>query len=106
MLGRKSLMGGTRIRPGCLGAALVGGVLASFATMAVAQSFPPFPEPAEGPFPNTKNMRLLSQLLPEEIGAVTPRGSRHALDCASPWASSATSARPWMRPAAFHSVRA
>jgi choice-of-anchor B domain-containing protein len=38
-----------------------------------SQSFPPFPEPAVGPFPDTENMRLLDQLLPAEIGAVTPR---------------------------------
>ena len=48
---------------------------ASFALTAPAQSqdFPPFPEPAVGPFPDTTNMKLLSQLLPEEINAVTPR---------------------------------
>ena len=40
---------------------------------ALSQSFPPFPEPAVGPFPDTENMRLLDQLLPDEIGAVTPR---------------------------------
>ena len=42
-------------------------------TPAQSQEFPPFPEPAEGPFPDTQNMKLLSQLLPAEIGAVTPR---------------------------------
>lgn len=41
--------------------------------VALAQDFPPFPEPAVGPFPDTQNMRLLSQLIPEQIGAVTPR---------------------------------
>ncbi len=56
--------------------ALAGGLIfASFALTGPAQSqeFPPFPEPAVGPFPDTENMRLPSQLLPGEIGAVTPR---------------------------------
>ena len=50
-------------------------IAASFALTAPAQSqsFPPFPQPAVGPFPDTTNMKLLSQLLPEEINAVTPR---------------------------------
>ncbi len=50
-------------------------VIASLAVSGAVQSqdFPPFPEPAVGPFPDTENMRLLSQLLPAEIGAVTPR---------------------------------
>ena len=38
-----------------------------------SQSFPPFPEPAVGPFPDTENIRLLDQLLPAEIGAINPR---------------------------------
>jgi len=38
-----------------------------------SQDFPPFPEPAVGPFPDTQNMKLLRQLLPAEIGAVKPR---------------------------------
>lgn len=47
---------------------------ASLGALAVhAQTFPPFPEPAVGPFPDTQNMKLLSQLLPAEINAVTPR---------------------------------
>jgi choice-of-anchor B domain-containing protein len=56
-----------------LRAALSAAVLVSFAATASAQDFPPFPEPAIGPFPNTEKMTLLSQLLPEDIGAVTPR---------------------------------
>ena len=47
--------------------------LVLIAPAAQSQDFPPFPEPAVGPFPNTENMKLLSQLLPAEIGAVTPR---------------------------------
>ncbi len=54
--------------------ALAGAVLASVAAAAAAQDFPPFPEPAVGPFPDTEKMTLLAQLLPAEIGAVTPRG--------------------------------
>ncbi len=79
MLASKSIIGGgassalSRIGSGCFRAALSGAVLASFAAAAAAQDFPPFPEPAEGPFPDTVKMTLLSQLLPEEIGAVTPR---------------------------------
>ncbi len=38
------------------------------------EHFPPFPEPAVGPFPDTVDMELLGQLLPAEINAVTPRG--------------------------------
>ena len=59
----------------CIRALLASAVLALFAviTAAQAEDFPPFPEPAIGPFPDTKNMTLLSQLIPEEIGAVTPR---------------------------------
>ncbi len=52
---------------------LAGAVLASVAATAAAQDFPPFPEPAVGPFPDTEKMTLLAQLLPAEIGAVTPR---------------------------------
>ena len=40
---------------------------------ALAQDFPPFPEPAVGPFPDTENMTLLSQLVPDEVNAFTPR---------------------------------
>ena len=58
-----------------LGTLLGGAVLATFAATAAAQStdFPPFPEPAIGPFPDTRNMEFLGQLTPDEIGAVTPR---------------------------------
>ena len=57
-----------------VGTMLAGAMLASAAAMMPAQAqFPPFPEPALGPFPDTENMKLLSQLLPAEIGAVTPR---------------------------------
>lgn len=55
---------------------IVAGCLLALAAAAVptqAQDFPPFPEPVVGPFPDTENMKLLSQLLPAEIGAVTPR---------------------------------
>lgn len=50
-------------------------VLAALAVTAAvyAQLFPPFPEPAIGPFPDTENMTLLSQLTPGEMGAVNPR---------------------------------
>lgn len=53
-----------------VGAALA---LALAAPAAVGQPFPPFPEPAVGPFPDTENMALLSQLLPADVNAVTPR---------------------------------
>ena len=46
------------------------------ATGALAQPFPPFPEPAVGPFPDTENMTLLSQLVPDEVNAFTPWGGR------------------------------
>ena len=36
--------------------------------------FPDFPEPAIGPFPDTRNMTFRGQLIPEEINAVNPRG--------------------------------
>ncbi|MDB3935320.1 hypothetical protein N9383_01195 [Granulosicoccus sp.] len=48
-------------------------VLCSAALSVQAQEFAPFPEPAVGPFPGTENIRLLSQVLPEEMGAFTPR---------------------------------
>jgi choice-of-anchor B domain-containing protein len=66
-----------RAKSGALRAALLSAVLASFAATAAAQAqeFPPFPEPAVGPFPDTRNMEFLAQLTPDEIGAVTPRGS-------------------------------
>ena len=68
MFGTKSLRGG---RSPIAASVLLA---ASFAvtTAAQARDFPPFPEPAVGPFPDTENMKLLDQLLPEEIGAVTP----------------------------------
>ncbi len=53
--------------------ALVSALVLMGSTAAIAQTFPPFPEPAVGPFPDTVNMTLESQLLPAEIGAVTPR---------------------------------
>ena len=52
---------------------LAGALLCAIALPAQAQEFPPFPEPAVGPFPGTENMVLLSQVLPEEMGAFTPR---------------------------------
>ncbi len=55
------------------GMAAICGTLLAVAVGSQAQEFPPFPEPAVGPFPDTQNMVLLSQLLPAEIGAVTPR---------------------------------
>ena len=65
----------TSFKSVCLRTALSGAVLALSAATAAAQSddFPPFPEPAIGPFPDTRNMKLLGQLTPSEIGAVTPR---------------------------------
>lgn len=52
----------------------IAGVLISVATLAVnAQEFPPFPEPAVGPFPDTENIALLSQVLPNDMGAFNPR---------------------------------
>ncbi len=63
----------SRFRSASLRSALSAAVLASFAGIANAQDFPPFPEPAVGPFPDTQKMTLLAQLLPADIGAVTPR---------------------------------
>ncbi|MGI9301582.1 MAG: choice-of-anchor B family protein [Gammaproteobacteria bacterium] len=59
----------------CTRTILAGALLASstLTIPAQAQDFPPFPEPVVGPFPDTRNMRLLRQLLPAEIGAVTRR---------------------------------
>ncbi len=37
-------------------------------------SFPDFPEPAIGPFPDTRNMTFRSQLVPAEINAINSRG--------------------------------
>lgn len=52
---------------------LVCAALCAIALPLQAQEFPPFPEPAVGPFPGTENMELLSQVLPGEMGAFTPR---------------------------------
>jgi choice-of-anchor B domain-containing protein len=79
MFCRKSFGGGdassaiSKFGSAGLRSALSAALLASFAATATAQDFPPFPEPAIGPFPDTEKMTLLSQLLPEDIGAVTPR---------------------------------
>ncbi len=58
------------------GKTLAGALLIASLAMtggAQSQEFPPFPAPAVGPFPGTENMTLLSQLVPDDIGAVTPR---------------------------------
>ncbi len=78
LLRMNSLSGGRSLKPSLtpFRAVLAGAALASFVALPVAVSqisFPLFPEPAEGPFPDTVNMELLSQLLPAEIGAVNPR---------------------------------
>lgn len=62
------------VRRGTVVASALGGALLCAAALSVqAQDFAPYPEPAVGPFPDTENLRLLSQVLPEEMGAFTPR---------------------------------
>ncbi len=73
MFGKSSSSGESRSALVGLRMGLSAAIVATFAGSAAAQSFPPFPEPAVGPFPDTQNMELLAQLIPEQIGAVTPR---------------------------------
>lgn len=51
-------------------------------------TFPDFPEPAVGPFPDTKGLKFRAQLVPDEINAVTQRAGVLLNDIwgwVSPW---------------------
>ncbi len=56
------------------GVTLVAALVAPLIAVAAAQPFPPFPDPAPGPFPDTEKLNFEAQLLPAEINAVTDRG--------------------------------